>query len=990
MSQRASNDSGERSRFGELVRRYRRQRGLSQRGLADYILQTGIQRPEIAALGTLSERAISNLERRRVQPADHVQPRASTVELLAAIFELEPGTPEYRELFVAAGVSSPSQTIAPFTTPGEAFDVLPEQPPFVAAGRERHLEQCVNALTDMLAGRPRAFFVRGDAGSGKTRLLEEIARRALQAHPHSVVVWTECTSLVGSTATYEPVRGFLRGVTGDTGSMSRRQLVSHANVERLQRRAPSAIATLVRTGEELVDRFLDASTLFARANDLGLASAPETDILRLDVQRPRAARMFGDGHHEQFIQYLINYAGSGPVVWIIDDLQWADEGTCALIFHALRRLRPFVDVPVLIAGGFRPAELSTPGATSSPRHPLTTLVNEAYLLMPEPIVELATAIGSEPGRAFVDGLIDLEPNRIGPEFRRLLFERTEGHPLFVTELLHWFRETGTIVRDSDGSWIVANRPIPTEIPARITAVIAELLGRLTPEQRCLLEVASIRGDVFSTEVLARVLHDDPLELAQRIETQLIQQHGLLTIDGVATVAGRRLHRYRFIHALFREYLVDQMSERDRERAHLATGEALLEELGLGAHEGARELVRHFELANARRQTASACRDAGEYALNTGNIDEAQRLFVKARDLFRDGDDPAVYGQALVGLANCARALGNPEHAVQFAIEALAFANSAGVDITRAHSLATLGMMDYDAGNRLPRAAKRLSEAIALLADIGDIEEACRAGTLLSHAYHGLGKYDEALREANLSIATARRLGNDWLEAEAVVAAANCESDLGRYDDALDAYERGVALARAAGNHRAVALGLLNISLCLMELGQSDRATSMLGDVLALAARWEMVRTKASAEYYTGLNEERRANWAVARRHFSSSREQGLSLGMAAHATDCVAGLLRVAVAEHNRDLAVELLAELIAWHAENGITGLEHPARFYLSVIQAIAMTDGVTAAELWIDMAIGFLQDRASRIVNPAARRSFLHGVPCHRQLIELANARP
>ncbi|HWV35931.1 MAG TPA: hypothetical protein VNZ55_09860, partial [Thermomicrobiales bacterium] len=112
--------------------------------------------------------------------------------------------------------------------------------------------------------------------------------------------------------------------------------------------------------------------------------------------------------------------------------------------------------------------------------------------------------------------------------------------------------------------------------------------------------------------------------------------------------------------------------------------------------------------------------------------------------------------------------------------------------------------------------------------------------------------------------------------------------------------------------------------------------------------------------------------------------------MAAHAIDCIAGLLRVAVAEHDRDRAAELLTELIAWHAENGITGLEHPARFYLSVIQAAAMIDGVTATDPWINTAIGFLQERASRIVNPAARRSFLHGVPSHRQLIELANARP
>lgn len=990
MSQKDTNDFGQRSRFGELVRRHRRQRGLSQRGLADYIVQMGIQRPEIAALGTLSERAISNLERRRTQVADHVQPRAATVDLLAAIFELRPGTPEYREFSVAAGFSSPSRLLAPLTAPDDAFNAPPDKPPFVAAGRERHLEQCVAALTDVLAGRPRASFVRADAGSGKTWLLEEIARRALHAHPDTVVVWTECTSLVGGTATYEPVRGFLRGVTGDTDSMSRRQIVSLPNVERLQRRAPDAIAALVRNGEELINRFVDASELFARAKNAGLARTPESDALRLDVQRPKTARTFGAGHHEQFVQYLMNYARSGPVVWVIDDLQWSDEGTCALIFHAMRRLRLFAEVPVLIAGAYRSAELNTTSASSARRHPLAPLINEAHLLMPEPIVELATAIGSKSGRAFVDGLIDREPNRIGPAFRRLLFERTQGHPLFVAELLHWFRETGTVDRDSDGSWIVADRPIPTEIPARITSVIADLLDRLTPEQRRLLEVASIRGDVFSAEVLARVLHVDPLELAQRIETQLIQHHQLLTIDGIVTLAGRRLHRYRFVHGLFREYLVDEMSERDKELAHLATGEALLNAFGPGAHDGARELVRHFELAKARRQTASACKDAGEYALNTGDMDEAQGLFAKARDLFRPGDDPAIYGQALVGLANCARALGNAEQAVRFATEALAFANGAGVDITKAHSLATLGMMDYDAGNTLPRAAERLSEAIALLADIGDIEEACRAGTLLSHVCYGLGKYDEALRQADLSIATARRLGNDWLEAEAVVAAANCESDLGRYDDALTAYERGVELARAAGNHRAVALGLLNISLCLLERGYGDGATAVLGEVLALAARWEMVRTQTSAEYYIGLNEERAGNWASARRHFSSSLEQRLSLGVAAHATDCIAALLRVAVATRDRDRAVELLDELIAWHAENGITGLEHPARFYLGMIHASAMIEGAAAADPWIDTAVGFLHDRASQIVDPAARRSFLHDVPSHRQVIELANARP
>ena len=107
------------------------------------------------------------------------------------------------------------------------------------------------------------------------------------------------------------------------------------------------------------------------------------------------------------------------------------------------------------------------------------------------------------GRPFVDALLDLETNRLGPSFRRALFQHTGGHPLFAVELLRHMQEQGDLEKDAEGCWIKASSLDWDDLPARVEGVIEERIGRLEAELRETLTAGSVEGEEFTAEVIAR-------------------------------------------------------------------------------------------------------------------------------------------------------------------------------------------------------------------------------------------------------------------------------------------------------------------------------------------------------------------------------------------------------------------------------------------------------------------------------------------------------
>ncbi|MEJ2556526.1 MAG: hypothetical protein P8186_09910, partial [Anaerolineae bacterium] len=193
--------------------------------------------------------------------------------------------------------------------------------------------------------------------------------------------------------------------------------------------------------------------------------------------------------------------------------------------------------------------------------------------------------------------LDAEPNLLGETFRQTLYAQTGGHPLFTVELLRGMQERGDLVRDAQGCWLAPPALEWETLPPRGEGVIAERVGRLPGPLRQALAVASVEGQVFTAEAVARVCAVDEGEMVHCLSDQLARVYRLVRPERVRRIDGQRLSQYRFRHILFQKYLYRMLDRAERVYLHQSLGVAL-EDLHAEGERAARlsahqEAVAHF-------------------------------------------------------------------------------------------------------------------------------------------------------------------------------------------------------------------------------------------------------------------------------------------------------------------------------------------------------------------------------------------------------------
>ena len=461
--------------------------------------------------------------------------------------------------------------------------------PFVARARE--LAQLDALLGRARSGQGRVAFVVGEAGSGKTTLMAEFARQAMARRGDLIVAGGRCSAQAGLGDLFLPFREILQMLTGDVEARRASGVITPEHARRLWAIFPRAADALVTEGLDLIGRFVPAEPLVIRAQAFGPAEALwrerlETLARRWDADRDAVEVVQAD-LFEQLTRMLTALARVHPLLLVLDDLQWADPGTVSLLFHLGRRLAGH---RILIVAACRSGALVA--GSPDERHPLAPVVNEMQRLYGDGPVDLDRA----DGRQFVRAFVDSEPNQLGSCFRESLYGHTAGNPLFTEELLHGLQERGEIVQDAAGRWIASDSLDWGRVPARVEGAISERLAELAPELREDLRVASVEGETFTAEVLARVCGADEIRILRRLSGPLSKQHHLVTAESLRRVDDRRLSRYRFRHILFQTYLYQNLDTVERSRLHEAVGTALEKLYGQQADTISGDLARHFQEA----------------------------------------------------------------------------------------------------------------------------------------------------------------------------------------------------------------------------------------------------------------------------------------------------------------------------------------------------------------------------------------------------------
>ncbi len=519
--------------------------------------------------------------------------------------------------------------------PARALPFVQEKPLAALVARQDELSRLARYFEEALAGEPSVAFVSGDAGSGKTLLLEAFAAYAMARRSDLLVAGARC-SPGGEREPFAPLHRLAEMLFGDLTSEIAWPLLGRDLAGRLQDATTLVLTALAAHGDGLVEALVPPASISRRAGRSGPPTFP--------IGQPGSAALSQGALFDQLLRTLAEICRERPLLLLFDDLHWVDDASATFLAHLGRELSCS---RLLVVGAYRTATLSLgrrdDRTGEMTRHPLAAVVNELRRTKGDILIELDRA----DGQAFVEAYVDTEPNRLGSRFRNALYAHTGGHALFTVETLRNLQERGELFKDEADRWVARESLDWGALPARVEAAIAERIERLPETSRRFLAAASVQGDDFTAELVAELTGAPIDEVIAALSGSLARQHYLVRSEGLQrapaapgaaqpSLAGpkpsappRVRSVYRFRHHLFQKYLYDELDPVERARWHAVVASSLEREIGEDPRRRERlgaQLGWHYESAGMPIQAARALLDAGRQATVVSAFREALNLF----------------------------------------------------------------------------------------------------------------------------------------------------------------------------------------------------------------------------------------------------------------------------------------------------------------------------------------------------------------------------
>ena len=539
--------------------------------------------------------------RTRLAEELRVKPSAETVALA-----------EHIRTTAASRGGSPAR---PATTPGERQLTVEFLAPLV--GRQASFKHLVESLQQARRGQPQAALVVGEAGIGKTRLVREwVAWAAAQG----ALVLAGQAFEMGGRLPYQPLVEALRP----------RLEAENAPEDLLE---DLWLAELSRLLPELRVRYPDLP-------------APTEDELAAKI------RLF-----EAVARLVDALARSGPLVLLLDDLQWVDGASLDLVRYLGRYWKEHSS-RVLLLGAARSealelnpqlfSHLADLGRDLPVRKVTLQTLNRSETL------QLVQAIAGEGSQSMRNGD---EWRESGPDQHtsagtppvseletklstlcNFLFAQTEGHPLYLLETLKLFRDRQWLVPrvDADGTLRMElavemaaieaqEQPQGALLPPSVRTLILARLAPLSQAARHLVQVGAVLGTVASAQLLWQLAEMRVQEGIEALEEAV--RSGIMREEeaGVGQPGS-----YRFAHDLIRDVVYTELGAARRQVLHQRA-------LARLEREGARpsELAYHARASGQTQETFGYSVQAGDEAMSVFAVEDAIRFYEQARSLFQE-------------------------------------------------------------------------------------------------------------------------------------------------------------------------------------------------------------------------------------------------------------------------------------------------------------------------------------------------------------------
>ncbi|WP_272947633.1 helix-turn-helix transcriptional regulator [Ornithinimicrobium murale] len=687
--------------------------------------------------------------------------------------------------------------------------------PLVGRAREiDHLTGAAGIGSDPVSA---VVVLGGDAGVGKTRLVTEVADRAVEAgwtvlvghcldFGDSGLPYLPFTEIFGRLATAAPDRA---GALADSRPSITRLLPGRrlrsggmptvAGTSSVGTGAGRAGAGTGHPGEQSAGTGHqgEQGAGAGRQGEQGAgAGRPGESSAIWSTGAPAADDGMARGELFEAVHGALEDLGrSSPLLVVVEDAHWADRSTRDMISFLFGR---GFGAPVSLIVSYRSDDLHR-------RHPLRNAVTEW---------------GRIPGveRLHLEALPDAEVRRLvrtahdvqshgtdlAEERVQEIVRRAEGNAFFAEELL----EASELGGDA--------------LPADLADLLLLRLDRLDETAQHMVRAAAAAGRRVSHDLLEAVLGLPEAELDAALRVA-VETNVLVPDRG----------SYAFRHALLAEAVYDDLLPGERTRLHRSYVRAISGG-GLGA---SAELARHARAAHDLLTALTASIEAGDDAMQVGGPDEAAEHYQLALQLL---EDPAVADQSDVDrvrlTVRAGEALVDAGHAprsfalLRAALDAPA-APAGGDDRARLLlGLARAGLLsDQQAGQPL----EATTEALDLIAPES---RRLRATALAVHAraYIDVDRFEDAVRVAQAALDLADELDLPGTAVDASTTLARLQEFLGDPQASAEALLDVVARARERGEPAAVVRGLHQLGGALLELGDLPQARQAYRDAAELA------------------------------------------------------------------------------------------------------------------------------------------------------------
>ncbi len=806
------------------------------------------------------------------------------------------------------------------------------------------------ALETVRGGPGLLVCVSGEPGLGKTTIAEDFLAAAATDPDAPLIGRGRCSERLAGSAAYLPLLEALGALLqgGLRESVARR----------MRGLAPNWFAQVVPSSS-------------------GAESAPA----RAAGPAPSSDRML-----RELAEFLHELARVRPVVLFFDDMHWADASTIDLIAYLATR---FDQCRVLLLATYRPAELR--------------MRNYAFLKLKLDLqargvcreIALGFLTRDDVGRytqlAFPD-------NRLPPALAGLVYERTEGSPLFMVDLLRYMAIREVLV-EREGVWCLT-RPvgeIGADLPESIRGMIQTKIESLDDGDRRLLMAAATQGYRFDSAIVAAALALEPAAVEERLQ-QLDQiQNFVRLIEERDLPDGTPSAQYQFVHVLYENALYGAMSITRRAQLSAAIAGALLAAYRDQSGAIASELAMLCEAARDPTQAAEyfllAAQNATRVAAYREAVSLVRRGLVQVAKLPPSADRvrrELMLQITLGGMLIVTRGGGDPEVEAAF---------KGAYDLGRQEGdsphlfTALRGLSEfYHIHGPISRSLECAEEALAVAERLGD-------AALVVDAHHAgsipliyLGELDRARAHLMQGIAIYhpdhRRVYASRFY-HAIDPGVGCRFQAGRVcwllgypDQAVEHGVRGIALARTLDHPYSLAWMQVSAAIVRQCRGEPAETEALIDAAAALGREHELPEIMSWALAWRGWALAAQGKVADGLKQLREGAEQLRShTGLYPHVLGLLAEALRYADA---LDEALSVLDEAIAAAATGG--------RYYLAELHRLRGTvlldrspDGEAGA-LQAEACFRTALDVAHRLGEPpfalraAASLAQLHRIrPCH-----------